>query len=170
MRLASAAAALKLSLMKIPAALGLMVALASSIGLAQTSTTVPATPKPAAKSGTTKTAPAKKEEPIPKIEGIVINRSNGGFLGFQFVGNNIVLWFHDAKKKKMPVDVSRGFVRWRMKFQPGDDRAVLTLGSDGKSLTSTKVIPPPHNLKFFLSLYKEGQDDPVESYVVDYRD
>lgn len=167
MRLASVGPSLKLHLMKIPAALGLMMALALSIGLAQTT---PSTPKPAVKSGTTKTAPVKKEEPPPKIEGIVLNRSNGGFLGFQFVGNTIVVWFHDAKKKKMPVDVSRGFVRWRMKFQPGDDRAVLSVGSDGKSLTSSKVIPPPHTLKFFLSLYKEGQDEPVESYVVDYRD
>jgi len=146
--------------MKIRAALSLLGLVVTSSGFTQTS------PAPA-----TKTVPAaKKEEPPPKIEGMVLSRPNGGFLGFKFVGNTIVLTFHDAKKKKVPVDVARALVRWKMKFKPGDDRAVLQPGSDGKSLTSEKVIAPPHTLKFFLLLYRENSDQAVESYVVDYNE
>jgi len=111
----------------------------------------------------------KKEKEEPPIEGIVLARgTSGNQIGFQIKGNTFVLTFFDAKRKKIPVDVARGNIRWKNKFDPGSDHAVLT--PSGTALTSDKVVPPPHNLKFFVSFYVEGKDTPVESYTVDYHD
>jgi hypothetical protein len=57
-------------------------------------------------------------------------------------------------------------VRWPVKYQPGDERAVLN--PSGTALTSSKVVKPPLVFKVFIGLYVEGNDKAVESYVVDY--
>ena len=57
-------------------------------------------------------------------------------------------------------------LRWPVKYQPGDERAVLN--SSGTALTSTKVVRPPLVFKVFIGLYVEGNDKAVENYVVDY--
>lgn len=161
----------KLHGMKPIAQLLMAQVLAVAVGLAAPASTTQSLDKAAAQQVAPKTeAKKKKEEPPPKIEGITIERAKGGYLGFQLVGSNIVLSFYNAKKKKIPLDVTRAIVRWANKYKPGDDRAVLNAGNDGKSLTSEKVVPPPHNRKFFLGLYVEGNDEPVEFYTVDYRD
>jgi hypothetical protein len=125
------------------------------------------TPRPGAKKAPA-TMAKKKEE--PPIEGMAIQRSTSdGQLGFNFVGNNIVLTFFDAKRKKVPVNVTRAIVRWEMKRKTGTDQTVLNSGGDSFSLTSAKIVQPPHNLRFTLLLFVEGKEEPVESYTVMYQ-
>lgn len=107
-------------------------------------------------------------EPIGKVDGLSIPRPSGGFLGLQIVNNHFVLSFYNAKQRKTAPDVARATVRWPVKYQPNDDRAVLNPGSDGTSLTSGKTVRPPHTFKVALSLFVEGSEDAVESYSVDY--
>ena len=114
----------------------------------------------------TPTPTAKKEDPPAVVEGVAIVRPNGGFLGLRVVNNNFVLSFYDAKKKKIDPDVTRAAVRWPVKYQPGDEHAVLNLS--GKTLTSAKVVKPPLVFKVYLGLYNEGSDKAVESYTIDY--
>jgi hypothetical protein len=119
------------------------------------------------KAAATKKAPAtKKEEPPAVVEGVAIARAKGGFIGLRVVNSNFVLTFYDAKKKKVAPDVTRASLRWPVKYQPGDERAVLNLS--GNLLTSSKVVKPPLVFKVFIGLYAEGSDQAVESYTVDY--
>lgn len=147
---------------------------AGSAGTIVISTTAsksaPAAPKKDdAKSAATKKAPAstaKKEEAPGVVEGVTIARPNGGFLGLHVANSNFVLTFYDAKKKKVAPDVTRAALRWPVKYQPGDEHAVLN--ASGTALTSSKVVKPPLVFKVFIGLYNEGSDKAVESYTVDY--
>lgn len=130
----------------------------------------PAPKSDAAKSAAAKKAPPpakKKEEPPAKVEGLVIARAKGGFLGLQVLNNNFVLTFYDAKNKKIAPDVVRAGLRWPVRYQPGPERTVLNPGG-AFSLTSEKTVKPPLTFKVFISLYVEGNEEPVESYSVDY--
>jgi hypothetical protein len=117
------------------------------------------------------TAPAaeKKQEEVPKIDGLTIPRPNGSFLGLQVVNGNFVLTFYDKDKKKAKVDAARATLRWPVRYQPTDERTVLNPGA-ASTLTSAKGVRPPLNFKVFLSLFVEGSETATESYVVDYRD
>lgn len=125
---------------------------------------VPAAPaKPDAKK-----APAKKkEEPPATVDGLAIPRAEGGFLGLQVVNGNFALTFYDAKKKKIPPDVTRAVLHWPSKYQQLDERTVLN-PTGPNSLGSEKVVRPPLTFKLFISLYVEGKEDSVESYTIDY--
>ena len=129
-------------------------------GTSQTAPTNPGAPTPAV---------PKKEEPL-KIPGLVINRADGRFLGLEIEDNRFKLSFYTAKKKPMPADVARGTARWAVHYQPGDERTVLNPAGDGTSLVSLRPVRPPHVFKIYLSLFAEGNEEPVESYVVDYHD
>ena len=109
------------------------------------------------------------EEPR-KIPGLVINRANSGFLGLEIEDNHFKLSFYDAKKKPVSADVARATMRWPVKYQPDDERTVLTPTTDGQVLTSLRFVRPPHVFKVFISLFAEGTEDPVETYVVDYHE
>jgi hypothetical protein len=124
---------------------------------------------PKSKTGkTADKAAAKKEEPPAKIEGMEIPRSSKGILGLQVVDGNFKLSFYSAEKKPEPPNVVRAVLRWTPNYKPGTEIYVLGPG-DGKSLTVAKTVRPPYNFKLFLSLFVDGKDDPVESYVVDFR-
>jgi cytochrome c1 len=118
-----------------------------------------------------KTAPGAEKKPaeVPKIDGLTITRPNGAFLGLQVLNGNFVLTFYDKEKKKAKVDVARAVLRWPVKYQPADERTVLNPGGPN-TLTSAKGVRPPLNFKVYVSLFTEGSDAAVESYVVDYRD
>jgi hypothetical protein len=123
---------------------------------------------------TTKKATANKstpaaEEPEPQIPGITIPRPQGGFLGILVEGGNFKLSFYDAKKKPAPVDVTRATARWPVKYQPQDERTVLNPNGDGTALTSGFFVHPPLAFRLYLSLFVEGRDDAVESYVINFR-
>lgn len=133
------------------------------------------TTKPADKDKSTPKAPAKaapkKEEPMGKIEGIEIKRGSG-YLGIALVAGSFKLSFYDAKKKPVDADVPRAALRWPVAYRELDERTVLNRSGDGKSLTSPKVVKPPHNFKLFITLLP-GEGTPEESgsetYVVDFR-
>lgn len=112
-------------------------------------------------------ADQKAEE--PQISGVEIPRPNGAFLGLEIVNNNFVLTFYNAKKEKVAPDVTRATMRWPVKYQPTDERTVLNPGGDGTSLTSPKVVRPPHNFRVFIALFVEGTDSAVETYSIDVR-
>jgi hypothetical protein len=147
-------------------------------------TTAPAAKTPAAgakatapaaktnpKATTTKTADkaaTKKDEAPAKIEGMEIARSSKGFLGLQVADGNFKLSFYNAEKKSEAPNVVRAVLRWTPSYKPGNEIYVLGAG-DGKSLTVAKTVRPPYNFKLFVSLFVEGNESPVESYVVDFR-
>ncbi|ACB74989.1 hypothetical protein [Opitutus terrae] len=112
---------------------------------------------------------ADKTAEEPQIAGVEIPRPNGAFLGLEIVRNNFVLSFYDANKEKVAPDVARATMRWPVKYQPTDERTVLNPGGDGTSLTSPKVVRPPHNFRVFIALFVEGNDSAVETYSVDVR-
>ena len=110
---------------------------------------------------------AKKEEPPAKIEGMEIARGAKGFLGLQIVGGTFRMAFYDAKKKPMTPDVVRATLRWTPNYKPGKEFYVLD-SNDGKALVGPRIVPPPYRFKLFISLFVEGVNDPVESFVVDF--
>jgi len=122
--------------------------------------------KPGAGKSTAAPAPAKEAEPT--IKGYVLNRPKGGFLGLTLEGNNFKLAFYDAKKKPAKVDVARATARWPVHYMPHDEFTVLTPGGDGTALVSPKYVRPPYAFKLYLSLFKEGSENAVESYVIDF--
>jgi hypothetical protein len=124
-----------------------------------------------AKSAPAKKAAPKKDEIPAKIEGVEIARSEHGFLGLKIVDNNFQLTFYDLHKKPIPVDVSSAVLRWPVKYQPNDERTTLTPSSDGKALTSEKVIRPPFVFKLYLMLLKDGGADAqaAENYIIDFQ-
>ena len=132
-----------------------------------TITPAPNAQKPGDAKAAKKAAPAKKkEEPPAAIEGLAIERPDGGFLGLKVVNNNFVLTFYDSKKKKIEPDVARAGLRWVVRYQPGPEFAMLNPGGGG--LTSTKTVRAPFVFKVFISLYAEGKDEAVESHAVEY--
>lgn len=110
----------------------------------------------------------KKEEPPAKIEGMEIARGTKGFLGLHIVDGNFKLSFFDPKKKAVAPDVVRAVLRWTPNYKPGSEIYVLGPGS-GKFLTVAKTVRPPYSFKLFMSLFVDGNDEPVESYVLDFK-
>jgi len=113
-------------------------------------------------------ADATKEEE-PKIDGIVIPRAKGGFLGLTLENGNFKLAFYDDKKLPVTADVSRVALRWPVVYSVMNERAVLTPTDDGKAMTSSKVVRPPYAFKLFMTLIVDGSDEPAETYVIDFR-
>ncbi len=125
--------------------------------------------KPSAPS---KVAPAgKKEEAAPKIEGTVINRPNGTFLGLTLADGKYKLAFYDKARKPMKVDVTRAVARWPNLHGPGDNRSILNPAGDGTYLQGAQFVRGPHAFKLFITLLQgEGNEAKgVETYTVDFR-
>lgn len=137
-------------------------------------TNAPAKPAPAApavkaKAGDKKAAP-KAEEKEGKIEGQVIARANGTFLGLTLDGGKFKLAFYDKKKKPMPVDVTRAVARWPNVHGPGDNRTVLNVGGDGKSLLGAQFVRGPYAFRLMITLL-QGEGDStatVETFTVQF--
>ncbi len=114
------------------------------------------------------TGPVPPDEPEPKIEGFAVERARGGFLGVQIVDARFVVSFYDAEKKQVAPDVARAVLRWPVRYQPADERLVLNPSPDGQTLTSPRVIRPPHSFRLSILLFVEGSADALESYRVDF--
>ncbi len=129
---------------------------------------------PAAKA-TTKLAATKtqkKPEAPPKIEGMEIARGDRGYLGVAINGGVFKISFYDKDKKPTSADVSAAALRWPVHYQPNDERTFLQPSSDGKSLTSDRIVKPPYSFKLYITLLKataDGQQTPVESYLIDFQ-
>jgi hypothetical protein len=156
--------------------------LAASLGIAAPMPAQDAAAVPPSKSVTTNKATVNKStpaapgaqkpaepEPEPQIPGIIIPRAKGGFLGILVENGNFKLSFYDDKKNPAQVDVARATARWPVKDKRGDERAVLNPNGDGTVLTSGTFVRPPFVFKLYLSLFVEGSNDAVESYVIDFR-
>ena len=129
-----------------------------------------AKPPPGSSGTKTLVRPKAAPAPEPKIPGFVISRPNGGFLSLLVDENgNFRLAFYDAKKKSAPVDVTRARARWSVRYKATDERTVLNPTADGSALTSPLVIRHPYIYRIYLSLFVEGSDEAVESYVIDFR-
>ncbi len=131
-------------------------------------------PKAAVKPAATKVDPNKpaakgdaKKDEMGKIEGIEIKRGDG-YLGIELVGGTFKLSFYDAKKKPVTPNVVRANLTWKVRYQPNPEKAVLT--SDGKAMTSTKVVKPPYAFSLSIVLVKtDAPDSPLENFAVDFR-
>lgn len=105
------------------------------------------------------------QEPAP--EGVMIERETGGLLQLVIETNHIIFHFFDDRLNPLPADVDRITVRihapsTRQRFTV----AIPYEGVDG--LRAPLVIRPPHIFTGYLALMRDGSDEPVETYVVDY--
>ncbi len=124
----------------------------------------------AGKSPGSKGGSAHAEEPA-KIEGVEIPRGDG-FLGIQIVNSTFKLSFYDAEKKPVVPDVERAALRWDPKYKVGEERVVLNVSADGKSLSSPQNIRPPYLFKLYMTLVRDaapGTPPINETMVVDFR-
>ncbi len=112
----------------------------------------------------------KKEAPLPKIPGTVIERTNGTFLSLQVVGGNFTLTFYDKKHKVMAIDVTRATARWpnNKTSLPKDYRTVLN--GSGTALVGQRPVLPPFNFPVTLVLLQGDGDEAkaVENYTVTF--
>lgn len=122
-------------------------------------------------------ATAAEEEPV--LEGVVVERTNGGYLTLTTTGTALVVRFFDEKKKPVAADATRGFVRFQFPNRK-PERRPLILSEDGLSLSHGEPVRQPHIFKAFVTLVhgaasSDGGDSDGESgaeaekYVVDYR-
>ena len=146
----------------------LLVALAMGVALPLAAQSTPPAAGPTPGAGKTAATPAPKKEAEATIKGIQLTRPKGGFLGLTLEGNNFKLSFYDAKKKPAKVDVARATARWPVHYMPHDEFAVLSPSGDGTALTSPKYVRPPYAFKLYISLFKEGSESAVESYIIDF--
>jgi hypothetical protein len=112
---------------------------------------------------------AKADEPPATIAGLEIARGPKGFLGLQVSGGVFQLAFYDTKKKPAKADLARAVLRWTPNYKPGTEIYVLEPSGDGQVLTSPRNVRPPYQFKLFMSLFAAGGEEPVESFVVDFR-
>ena len=139
--------------------------------------TKPADPKAAAtttvdpKAGPGAKKEVKKEVPLPKIPGTVINRPDGNFLSLQLVGGNFVLSFYDKKHKPMGLDVTRANARWPNTRSAAVQWNRTVLNGSGTALVGSKPVLPPFTFSVHLTLLKgDGEEAKVvEEYDVPFR-
>jgi hypothetical protein len=132
----------------------------------------PAAPKATAPAGkdAKKTDPKKaapKEQ--AKIEGLVINRPDGTFLGLTLQDGKFKLSFHDKEKKRKKADVARAVARWPNVHGPGQNRTVLNPAGDGTFLLGAQFVRPPLSFRLIITLVPGGEGDEGETYSVDFR-
>lgn len=150
--------------MKINASLAKSLLWVSLFGLAlPMQAKPPAEQAPASQDETTKVA-----EPV--IPGVVAARKNGGYIGIELADGGYKISFYDNDKKQVSCDVDRATARWNPSYKKGDERRVLILSDDGKTLISNPpMIRPPYNFKLFISLLS-AEGEVVESFpAIDFR-
>ena len=157
--------------------------LASSLGiavplLAEDTTALPSKSAVVNKNAPPASGPKKpaKVEEEPVIPGIVIPRTNGGYLGLTLENSNFKLSFYDAKKKPDTVDVARATARWPVHYKTTEERTVLNPTPDNLALIANKFVRPPYVFKLYLTLLKgeEGTAEDsaaasAESYTIDFQ-
>lgn len=134
-------------------------ALAASIAAVSSGAEKPAVPAGA--------APTEAAAPEPKLDGVVVERTDGTFMTLTMDGPLLVLKFFNKKKQPVTPDVTTGFVRFIFAGRRPEHRA-LALSSDGKSLIQVRTFHPPYVFKAFISLAHSADDPNPETYTVDY--
>jgi hypothetical protein len=137
-----------------------------------------AVPLPAAEYGNApaatpaaETTDAPAAEDAPELEGVVVERANGGYITLAVEEKKLVVRFFDKKKKPVALDVRGGFVRFRFPNRDPERRPLIPR-DDGTSLTHGEPVQPPYVFKAYITLRQEGLEDAdveaSEQYVVDF--
>jgi hypothetical protein len=92
--------------------------------------------------------------PAP-IQGMVLTRPAGDFLGVELDGIALKVTFYDAKKKKTPADAVRIAARWASKVR--SDTVLLPISPE--TLISPAVLRPPQN--YIVTIVLIGANDQV---------
>jgi hypothetical protein len=123
------------------------------------------TPAPNSSGAAKKPADKVKHE----IPGFTIARPNGGYLGLEIDDNsNFKLSFYDKDKTPVAPDVALATIRWHPNNVKVLEFFSLTPSGDGKCLTSPRAVRRPWVFKLAILLFAAGNNDPVESYSVDF--
>ena len=110
-----------------------------------------------------------EETPEVELEGVLIQRPDGNFMKFLLKGNQIYCNFFDAEMKPVDPDVDRVAVRVERTQPRVRKQFAVAIPYEGvKGLRAPVFIQPPHIFRAYLSLMREGIDDPVEFYFVQY--
>lgn len=115
-----------------------------------------------------KAKPTPTPEPEGTISGTAIARANGGWLGLEMRDHTFRLTFYDANKKPVPADATSAVLRWPVRYQPNDERTLLTPTDDPSVLASSYWVKGPLAFKLHITLLTEAKSDSPESYVIDY--
>jgi hypothetical protein len=107
------------------------------------------------RAATTSTATPPAAEAEPKIEGLVVSRPGGGFLGIQTAGVVLRVTFYDKDKKKTPADAVRITTRWH----DTKPRFAVLLPGTPDTFSSPGVFHRPYNYVVYFALV--GADDKV---------
>jgi hypothetical protein len=148
--------------------LGRLISLcALSVALSLPALAQTATGKPKPQSG------PEEAKPEPVIPGMTVERKTGdGLFGIEIKDGNFKLSFYDKDKKPVAGNYDRALLRWAVTYKRADERLMLNASSDGKFLTSSRIIRAPYNFLLFITLIgPEGSSDEVESetYAVNFR-
>ncbi|PTX91800.1 hypothetical protein [Opitutus sp. ER46] len=123
--------------------------------------------KPVSATPAAKAAPAQPPQPEPGVE---IPRGEKGFLRIAIQDGKFRLSFYDKFREPIMADVLSAALRWPVKYQPNDERALLTPTEAGMALGSEKIVRPPYAFKLFITLNKDPDANQTpESYVIDFR-
>jgi hypothetical protein len=112
--------------------------------------------------------PTPTPEPEGTISGMAIARANGSWLGLELREHTFRLTFYDAKKKPMPADATSVVLRWPVRYQPNDERTLLTPTDDPSVLASAFWVRGPLAFKLHITLLTDEKSDTPESYVIDF--
>lgn len=127
----------------------------------------------AAVPGVAQTGAGPRSAPVApdevRIEGVVIPRADGSFLGLTLQDGRFRLAFYDRDKRPRPADVPRAVARWPNVHGPGQNRTVLNPAGDGSYLLGAKPVRPPLTFRLILTLVPGREGDEGETYTVDFR-
>lgn len=106
-----------------------------------------------------------------KIAGLPVQRAGNHWFGIDASSGNFeITFYNEHKKPETPTPaITKAVLHWPVHYQPNEERTFLTLNGQGV-LTSEKPVKAPHNFKLFISFFTDGQQDPVEEYVVDFHE
>jgi hypothetical protein len=113
-------------------------------------------------------SPTGAKDEMGTIAGIPIQRASG-WLGLELVDNTFKLTFYNEKKKPVAADASSAVMRWAVKYQPNDERTLLT-PAGSSVLASSYVVKPPHAFQLHMTLLFADKPDASEPYLVDFSD
>lgn len=116
---------------------------------------------------TTVEAVASAEADEAKLEGVVVQRADGGFLQVKMDGVNLVLRAYDAEKKPIALDVDRATVRLQFASR-SPEQYTLVKSDDGMSLTVGRPIRHPHVFRAYIHLFRGENEEAAESFQVAY--
>lgn len=113
-------------------------------------------------------SPTGDKDEMGTIAGIPIQRGSG-WLGLELIDSTFKLTFYNEKKKPVAADASSAVMRWTVKYQPNDERTLLTPAGPSV-LASSYVVKPPHVFLLHLTLLFADKPDASEPYVIDFSD